>query len=91
MENTIQSWVEMQCFVVTDTIGLLSRLLRIYNRLLTLFFIKRFHENLSDLEIRLATSLMEVMFVRERHFTFPEYFTLFNAQLTEIIYTIATL
>jgi hypothetical protein len=33
-----------------------------------------FHENLSDLEIKLAMSLMEVMFVRERHLTFPEYF-----------------
>jgi hypothetical protein len=55
------------------------------------FFAKRFHENLSDLELKLAMSLMEVSFLRERHFTFHEYFTLSNSQLTEIISTIATL
>jgi hypothetical protein len=30
-----------------------------------------------------------VMFVRERHFSSPEYLSLSNAQLTEIIYTTA--
>jgi hypothetical protein len=35
--NTIQYWVEMHGFAVTVRIGLLNRLQRNYNRLLTLF------------------------------------------------------
>jgi hypothetical protein len=42
-----------------------------------------------DLELSLATSLMKTMFVRERHFTFPEYLTLSNAQLSDISNTFA--
>jgi hypothetical protein len=49
------------------------------------------NENWYDLEFYLATSLMEAMFVREKHFTFPEYITLSNAQLTDIINIIVTM
>jgi hypothetical protein len=60
-------------------------------QLLSNTFIKRFHENLSDLELRLATSLMEAKLVKERHFTFPEYFIPSDAKLIDVINTIATI
>jgi hypothetical protein len=77
--NTIQSWIEMHGFVVSVKIDLFSCLRRTCNRLLTLF-LKRVYENLPDLELSLATSLLEVMLVRERHFSFPECFSLSIAQ-----------
>ena len=54
-------------------------------------FTRRYHASLTDLELNSAVSLLEVMFIRERHFTFPEFFTLSYAQLTDIINALATL
>jgi len=39
---------------------------------------------LTDFELNLAISLLEVMFIRERPLTFPDSFFLSFAQLTEI-------
>ena len=54
-------------------------------------FTQQYRASLNDLELNSAISLLEVMFVRERHFTFPEFFTLSHAQLTDIINALATL
>jgi hypothetical protein len=43
-------------------------------------FKQRYRASLNDLELNSAISLLEVMFVRERHFTFPELFDLSHAQ-----------
>lgn len=54
-------------------------------------FSQQYRADLTDLELNSAISLLEVMLVRERHFNFPEFFTLSYAQLTDIIDALATL
>ena len=54
-------------------------------------FTQQYRASLNDLELNSAISLLEVIFVRERYFTFPEYFTLSHAQFTDITNALATL
>jgi hypothetical protein len=46
-------------------------------------FTQQYSASMNDLELKSAISLIEVMFVRERHFTSPEFSTLSHAQLTD--------
>jgi len=52
---------------------------------------QQFRANVTDVELNSAISLLEVMFLREGHFNFPELFTMSYAQLTDIINALATL
>ena len=53
-------------------------------------FTRWYRASLTDLEFHSAISLLEVLFIREGHYTLPEFFDLSYAQLTDIIGAIAT-
>jgi hypothetical protein len=53
-------------------------------------FTRWYRASLTDLEFHSAISLLEVLFIREGHYTLPEFFYLSYAQLTDIIGAIAT-
>ena len=53
-------------------------------------FTRWYRASLTDLEFHSAISLLEVLFIREGHYTLPEFFDLSYAQLTDIIEAIAT-
>ena len=83
MENTVLCWVEMHWCVVNDIIGqsvdsFLLNSIRLTNTLFT----RCYRASLTDLELNSAISLLEVIFIREGHFTLPEFFDLSHAQLT---------
>jgi hypothetical protein len=54
-------------------------------------FTQQYRASLTVLELNSAISSVVVMFVRERRYTFPEFFTLSYAQLPDIISAFATL
>jgi hypothetical protein len=70
--NTIQFWVEMQGFVVTVKIGLLSCLYRIKNRFLILFS-KMVVWKIVRFRAKLSNGIIESL-VCERHFLFLNIF-----------------
>jgi len=54
-------------------------------------YFRQWHQNhLTNTEISTAFSLLEVIFIREGHFTLPDYLNLSKQQLNDIIITLAT-